>query len=305
MLDQRAWNRLRKHRGAWVGGVIVLLVLSAALLAPVAKWSVGVGPKEILPESQMLKPGAAVQVPTEQRDAGGERIFETRGTHWLGTDNLGRDVLVRCCYGAQWSLLLGTLSIVLATVVGVPLGLAAGYFGGWVDSVTMRGVDIMLAFPSILLAITIITAMGGKPRPEHVIVAIALVNVPAFARQVRGSTLVVRELDHVTASKALGAGAGRLMWRSVLPNVLAPVIVLATLGLATAILSAAGLSFLGLGIEASEPEWGAMLTGAREFLRRAPWAVLAPGGAITLTVLGVNLLGDGLRDALDPKGQRG
>lgn len=304
MIDQRAWKRLRRHRGAWVGGIVSLFVLLAALLAPVAKAVVGVGPKEILSGSQMLPPGSPVVLETQNPDAPDQMIRQELGTHWLGTDNLGRDVLVRCCYGAQWSLMLGALSIVLASVLGVPLGLAAGYFGGWVDSVTMRGVDIMLAFPSILLAITIITAMGGKPRPSHVIVAIALVNVPAFARQVRGSTLVVRELDHITASKALGAGPGRLMLHSILPNVLAPVIVLATLGLATAILSAAGLSFLGLGIEASEPEWGAMLTGAREFLRRAPWAVLAPGAAITLTVLGVNLLGDGLRDALDPKGHR-
>jgi peptide/nickel transport system permease protein len=304
MRDVRAWNRLKRHRGAWVGGAIVLLVLLAALLAPVVKAVVGVGPKEILSESQMLPPGSTVVLATQDPAAPEAKIRTELGTHWLGTDNLGRDVLVRCCYGAQWSLMLGALSIALATFIGVPVGLAAGYLGGWVDTIAMRCVDIMLAFPSILLAITIITAMGGKPRPEHVIVAIALVNVPAFARQVRGSTLVVRELDHVTASKALGAGAPRIMWRSVLPNVMAPVIVLATLGLATAILSAAGLSFLGLGIEASEPEWGAMLTGAREFLRRAPWAVLAPGGAITLTVLGVNLLGDGLRDALDPKGKR-
>lgn len=304
MIDARAWKRLTRHRGAWVGGVISVCVLLAALLAPVAKAVAGVGPKEILSDSQMLSPGSPVLIPTGEKNAGGEAVRVAAGTHWLGTDNLGRDVFVRCCYGAQWSLMLGALSIVLATLLGVPLGLAAGYLGGWIDTVTMRGVDIMLAFPSILLAITIITAMGGKPRPAHVVIAIALVNVPAFARQVRGSTLVVRELDHVTASKALGAGPVRVMWRSILPNVLAPVIVLATLGLATAILSAAGLSFLGLGIEASEPEWGAMLTGAREFLRRAPWAVLAPGAAITLTVLGVNLFGDGLRDALDPKGHR-
>ncbi len=308
-MDRRAWNRLKKHRGAWVGGALMLLIVCAALLAPVMKAVVGVGPKEILSNSQMLPPGSPVVLETVQpappgSDAAPVTIQTTVGTHWLGTDNLGRDVLVRCCYGAQWSLFLGTLSIVLACLFGVPLGLAAGYLGGWVDTITMRCVDVMLAFPSILLAITIITAMGGKPRPAHVIVAIALVNVPAFARQVRGSTLVVRELDHITASRALGAGPARIMWRAILPNTLAPVIVLATLGLATAILSAAGLSFLGLGIERSEPEWGAMLTGAREFLRRAPWAVLAPGGAITLTVLGVNLLGDGLRDALDPKGHR-
>lgn len=287
-MNGRSWRRLRRHRGAWVGGAVLLLVALVALGAPVLAWASGAGPLAQGPDRQLVAPGTAG--PT--------------GTHWLGTDNLGRDVLVRVAYGARMSLTIGALSIVLALALGVPVGLLAGYAGGRTDAACMRGIDILLAFPSLLLAIAIMAALGGEPHARNVVLAVALVNVPTFARQVRGSVLVVRELDHVTASRALGAGAGRIVARAILPNVAAPIIVLATLGLATAILSAAGLSFLGLGVEPDQPEWGAMLRDARDHLRTAPWAALAPGTAITLTVLGVNLLGDGLRDALDPKGQR-
>ncbi|MHC5036112.1 MAG: ABC transporter permease [Planctomycetota bacterium] len=283
-------RRLRaflRKRSAIVGFTIIvgaaLLALSAPLLAKIASHP----PQAQYRTAQFLAPGAHAEgVP---------------GRFWLGSDDLGQDVLVRFAYGARKSLLIGLWSVLLALLVGVPGGLLCGYFGGWTDFLGMRLVDIMLAFPSILLAIVVMAALGGKPDERNVVIAVGLVNVPVFARQVRASVLSIKELDYVTANRALGAGHLRLMFRTILPNTLAPIIVLATLGLGTAMLSAAGLSFLGLGVEPGTPEWGAMLTKARDFMRRAPWAVLVPGLAITFTVLGFNLLGDGLRDALDPK----
>ncbi len=282
-MSPRWWRRLRRNPGALAGAGLMALVVLVALAAPAVAAAVGVGPSTQQAEARLVAPG---------------------GDHPLGTDHLGRDVLVRVAYGARKSLAIGAAAVALAILLGVPLGLAAGYAGGALDAVLMRLVDVLLAFPSLLLAIAIMAALGGDPHERNVVLAVALVNVPVFARQVRGSALLVRELDHVAASRALGAGPVRIVARAILPNVLAPVIVLATLGFATAILSAAGLSFLGLGVEPGVPEWGAMLTDAREFLTTASWAVLAPGGAITLTVLGVNLLGDGLRDALDPRWEK-
>ncbi|MCI0340204.1 MAG: ABC transporter permease [Planctomycetales bacterium] len=282
-MSPRWWRRLRRNPGALAGAAMVALVVLVALGAPGVAAAVGVGPSAQEAEARLAPPG---------------------GAHPLGCDHLGRDILVRVAYGARKSLAIGAAAVALALLLGVPVGLAAGYAGGALDAALMRLVDVLLAFPSLLLAIAIMAALGGDPHERNVVLAVALVNVPVFARQVRGSALLVRELDHVAASRALGAGPVRIVARAILPNVLAPVIVLATLGLATAILSAAGLSFLGLGVEPGVPEWGAMLTDAREFLTRASWAVLAPGAAITLTVLGVNLLGDGLRDALDPRWEK-
>jgi peptide/nickel transport system permease protein len=284
---RRRWRAFLRKRSAVAGGALVAVFVLMALLPPAFKFLAGHGPTSQYRSAQFLSPGSAA--------AGVE------GRFWLGTDDLGQDVLVRLAYGARKSLLIGLAAVALALLAGVPLGLACGYFGGWLDFLGMRLVDVMLAFPSILLAIAIMAALGGKPDERNVVIAVGLVNVPVFARQIRASVLSVRELDYVTASRALGAGHLRIMGLAILPNSLAPVIVLATLGLGTAILSAAGLSFLGLGVEPGTPEWGAMLTKARDFLRSAPWAVLAPGLAITFTVLGFNLLGDGLRDALDPK----
>ncbi len=222
--------------------------------------------------------------------------------HLLGTDELGRDILSRVLHGARISLLIGLVSVAIALFGGVPLGLLSGTLGGAVDQGIMRVVDVMLAFPGILLAIAVMAVLG--PSLTNVMVAVGIVNVPAYARQVRASVLELRALDFVTASRALGAGPLHLMIRVLLPNVLSPVIVLATLGIGSAILEAAGLGFIGLGIEPGTPEWGTMLAESRKNFLRAPWTVLAPGIAITLVVLGFNLFGDGLRDALDPKRKR-
>jgi peptide/nickel transport system permease protein len=284
---RRRWRAFARKRSALAGAALVAVFLLLALFPSAVRALAGHGPTAQFRGAQFLQPGAR---------AGG-----VEGAFWLGTDDLGQDVLVRLAYGARKSLVIGLASVALALLVGVPLGLACGHFGGALDFLGMRLVDVMLAFPSILLAVAVMAALGGRPDERNVVIAVGLVNVPVFARQVRASVLSVKALDYVTACRALGAGHLRIMALAILPNALAPVVVLGTLGLGTAILSAAGLSFLGLGVEPGTPEWGAMLTKARDFLRNAPWAVLAPGLAITLVVLGFNLLGDGLRDALDPK----
>lgn len=218
---------------------------------------------------------------------------------WLGTDENAKDVFTRVIHGSRLSLLAGGLSVLLAVFVGVPLGAVAGYFGNWADALLMRSVDVALAFPSILIALLV--AMALHPGWEAVIVAVGLINVPVFARQVRASVLTIRRLDYVTASRALGATSAHVLWRVILPGVVNPIVVLATLGLGAAILEVAGLSFLGVGGDPTEPEWGAMLAQANDDLGTSIWPALAPGIAISLTILGFNLLGDGLRDALDPR----
>ncbi len=286
-VKRRRLRAFARKRTALAGLVLVVFFAALALAAPgLAAWT-GHDVEEQYASAQFLSPG--------ERAAGAE------GRFWLGADDLGQDILVRLAFGARKSLLIGLWSVLLALLVGVPAGLLCGYFGRWVDFLGMRVADILLAFPSILLAIAVMAALGGKPDERNVVIAVGLVNIPVFARQVRASVLSVKEHDFVMANRALGAGHVRVMFLTILPNALAPVIVLSTLGLGTAILSAAGLSFLGLGVEPGTPEWGAMLTKARDFLMRAPWAVLAPGLSITLTVLGFNLMGDGLRDVMDPK----
>jgi len=217
----------------------------------------------------------------------------------LGTDDLGRDLLSRLLHGARYSLLIGTISVGIAAAVGIPLGAAAGYAGGRVDTVVMRITDVMLAFPSIVLAIAIVAALG--PSLANLMIAVGVVAVPNYARQVRASVLQVKQEDFVTASRAMGAGGTRILLRTILPNCLAPLIVLATLDYGAAILEAAALSFLGLGPEVGTPEWGKMLAEAQNLFTLAPRVVVAPGLCISATVLAFNLLGDGLRDALDPR----
>ena len=219
--------------------------------------------------------------------------------HPLGTDDLGRDIWSRLLFGARISLGIAFSSVGLALVAGTILGLVAAYHGGLVDSVLMRIMDVLLALPGILLGIAIVVVLGNGI--SNTVIAVAVFSVPTFARLVRGSALSILERDHVVATRALGASAVRVIFGHVLPNALTPLVVQATLQLGTAILIASGLSFLGLGVQPPHPEWGAMLSKGRELVRATPIAAFAPGFAITLLVLSFSLLGDGLRDALDPK----
>jgi peptide/nickel transport system permease protein len=274
-LLREIWRQFSKQRLGVVGGGILALLLLVALTAP------------------LLAP----QDPLEQNLY--DRLQPPSASHWFGTDDFGRDIFSRVVYGSRISLRIGLLVVSLALTGGTLLGLVAGYRGGGVDMLIMRLMDLMLAFPSILLAIAIVAVTG--PGIDNAIIAVSIVLVPQFARLVRSSVLAVREATYVEAARALGASETRLLIYSILPNCMAPLIVQSTLGLGTAILDAAGLSFLGLGAQPPVPEWGAMLSGGRELLLKAPWVMTFPGLAIFSVVLGLNLFGDGLRDALDPK----
>jgi len=219
--------------------------------------------------------------------------------HIMGTDGNLRDEFSRMLYGARLSLMIGLTTVSFAIVIGTVLGALGGYFGGWIDNVIMRVMDVLLAFPSLLLAIAIVTVLG--PGLINALLAIGIVSIPAYARVVRGSVLSVREMDYVSASRALGGNTYEILFKRILPNALTPLIVQGTLGIASAILDAAALSFLGLGAQPPTPEWGAMLGSERNQVFTAPHLVFYPGLAIMLTVLAFNLLGDGLRDALDPR----
>jgi len=218
-------------------------------------------------------------------------------THVLGTDQLGRDILSRMIYGAQASLAAGLASVAAALVIGTAIGVVSGYLGHSVDNVAMRLMDTLLSFPALLLALSITVVLGAGL--TAVIIAISIVYIPTFARLARGQVLSARELDFVLAARAIGVPDVRIMLRHILPNIAAPLIVQASLSIAFAILTEASLSFLGLGIKPPEPSWGSMVSEGRQYLREAPWVVFGPGGAILVTVMALNVLGDALRDALD------
>jgi peptide/nickel transport system permease protein len=270
-----ALYRLLRDRTAMVGLAIVVVMAALAVAAPLV----------------------ARRDPLEQELV--QRLKPPSPAHWFGTDNLGRDVYARVLYGGRISLRVGFVSVVVGVVVGALLGLVAGYGGRMADSLISRVMEVVLAFPSTLLAIAIVAARG--PGIENTMMAIGAVSVPVYARLMRASVLALRERDFVTAARCTGVSGARILFRHILPNGLSPLIVQATLGIATAIIEAAALGFLGLGAQPPTPEWGLMLTDARNFLLNAPWAMLFPGLAIMLTVLGFNLFGDGLRDALDPQ----
>jgi peptide/nickel transport system permease protein len=257
------------------GGLIVTLFVAVALLAPI------------------LAPYGPLRGQLDQR------LMPPSAGHWLGTDELGRDVLSRVLYGARISLEIQLGAVVLALAVGLALGLVAGYIGRWPDLLIMRVIDVMMAFPGIFLALAIIAALGTGL--ANVIIAGAISLVPQFARVVRGSILTLREKEFVEAARALGEGDVIIIVRYLLPNSLAPIIVQTSLRMATVLLTASGLSFLGLGVQPPSPEWGAMLSNARTYMITAPHVAAVPGLAIMLVVFGFNLLGDGLRDALDPR----
>ena len=282
-LGRDAFRRLRRNPVAILGAALVTLFVLVAIFAPVlAPYS----PTEV--DLTNIRPG---EFPGPSAE------------HPLGLDQLGRDELSRIIYGARYSLLIGIVSLTMGAIAGLALGLLAGAFGGWVDSLIMRLVDIMLSIPGLLLAIGIAALLGRSL--TSVMIAIAVVNVPVFARLLRGSMLAQRQSDYALAARSLGVTRSRIVLQHVFPNSLAPVIVQATLALATAIIDAAGLAFLGLGSpDPSIPEWGRMLADTNAFLASAPLLALWPGLAIVLSVLGFYLLGEALREALDPKLRR-
>jgi peptide/nickel transport system permease protein len=286
-------RRLFKRRSAVAGMAIlftlILIAIFAPLIAPYEPTQVLIGREDV-----------------RKRDAPCIHLLgcpEDQPQHIMGLDGNVRDQFSRVLFGARFSLLIGFTTVGFAIIVGVSLGAVAGYLGGWVDNVIMRILDVLLAFPALLLAIAIVAVIG--PGLQNALLAIAIVSIPAYARVMRASVLAVKGTDYVDASRALGAGPVRILIRTVLPNTLTPLIVQATLGIASAILDAAALSFLGLGAQPPTPEWGTMLGAERNQVFTAPHLVFYPGLAIMLTVLGFNLLGDGLRDALDPRLGRG
>jgi len=282
-------RRLRRNRSAWTGGGILLFLTAVALTAPlVAPFD----PTQPLIGLEDVKKRASPCIhwlgcPADQPQ------------HLMGTDGNVRDLFSRVLYGARLSLVIGLSTVSFAIVVGTALGLLAGYIGGWTDIIIMRFMDVLLAFPGLLLAIAIVTVLG--PGLINALIAIGIVSIPVYARVIRASVLSTKEMDFVSASRALGASPVRLMLSRILPNALTPLVVQGTLGIASAILDAAALSFLGLGAQHPTPEWGLMVGQEYKNIFNAPHLTFFPGFALILTVLSFNLLGDGLRDALDPR----
>jgi peptide/nickel transport system permease protein len=274
-LSREVLRRLRRSKSALLGGLILAALVAAAFAAPLLT------PYEPL----VINPVDRLQGPNAR--------------HWLGTDVLGRDLFTRILFGSRVSLQTGLISVTIAILIGVPMGLLAGFYGGITDRSMMRLVDLMLTFPGILLALVLIAILG--PDLFNAMLAVGISASPTFARVVRASVLSSKEQTYVEAARAVGCTNARIMLRHILPNTVAPIIVLGTLGVAGAIIAAAALSYLGLGARPPQPEWGALLSEGRNYLRVAWWMTTFPGLAIMTAVLSINLLGDGLRDALDPR----
>lgn len=274
---KEVWIRLKKSRSAMIGLVLIVVIIALALAAPLF----------IDYENQVINQNIS------------ERLQKPSAEHWFGTDNLGRDIFSRVLYGARISLLIGAVSCLICCPTGTILGAVAGFYGGKVDDFIMRFFDILLAIPSTLLAILLVSAFGTNL--FNIILAVGLPTWPQYVRIARASVMTIKQQEYVEAAYAVGATDFEIIKSHILPNSIAPILVQATLRCATVIADAAALSFLGLGIAEPTPEWGGMLSAARPFLRDYPHTVLFPGLAIMLTILALNMLGDGLRDALDPK----
>lgn len=271
------WRRLRKNKMALLGlAILVILIVVAIFADQIANY-----------DTVVIKQNLR------------ERLQAPSAKHWLGTDEFGRDIFARIVHGARVSLTVGIIAVSISIIFGGMLGAIAGFYGGKLDNFIMRAMDVFLAVPSILLAIAIVSALG--PSIINLMIAISISSIPRYARIVRASVLSIRDQEFIEAARAIGASNTRIILRHIIPNSLAPVIVQGTLGVASAILSTAGLSFIGLGIQPPAPEWGSMLSGGRQYLRYAWWVTTFPGVAIMVTILSLNLLGDGLRDALDPR----
>ncbi len=273
--ENRVWKKFRSHKSAMLGGILVTFFIAIALLAPVLP----------IPDPAATDWGAVRQAPS--------------AAHWMGTDEIGRDVLSRMIWGAQASLLAGVISVGIAVAIGVPLGIVAGYFGGWIDAIISRCTEALLAAPFLILAIALAAFLG--PSLTNAMIAIGISATPIFIRLTRGQVINIKVEDYVESAHAIGLPTRLILSRYILPNALPPILVQATLTIATAIIAEASLSFLGLGQQPPSPSWGSMLNTAKNFLNQAPWMALYPGISIFLVVLGFNLLGDGLRDALDPR----
>ena len=275
---REAWRRLKMNRAAICGLAVIVVLVTSALLAP---WVAPYDPAKMDVRARLQRPSLE---------------------HVLGTDNFGRDIFSRIVYASRISLVIGFVAVGIGAVFGGIAGAVSGYYGRWLDSLLMRAMDVLLSIPQIILAIAIVGAMGASLL--NLMIAVGISVLPRYARLVRASAMSLRDLEFIEAARAAGASDLRIILQNIIPNCMAPLIVLSTLGVAQAILSAATLSFLGLGIQPPTPEWGSMLSDGRQFLRNAPHITIFPGLAIVIVVMALNMLGDGLRDALDPKLRR-
>lgn len=274
---KEVWGRLRRNKSAMAGLAVIILICLMAIFADVLADY----------ETQAITQNIA------------EKLQTPSAAHWFGTDEFGRDIFARCVHGSRVSLMMGLLSTVLSFSLGLLLGATAGYYGGMVDSVIMRIMDMLMCIPSILLALVIVAALGTSI--PNLLLAITIGNAPSFARMIRASIITVANQEYIDAARICGTKNRRIILRHIIPNTMGPIIVQATMSVAGCITATAGLSFIGMGIQAPRPEWGAMLSSGREFMRYYPHIVIIPGLFIVVTALAINLFGDGLRDAMDPR----